>query len=145
VREGDSLTPQNLDAWKAAQEAIKDIPSHPNQPPESALPVPPAHLDATPTMARGSSFAREAGPKEFGGNIGYGVQQQGASSGSVSGQAGPGAAKGPLDLTGVRREIDQVDAANVPLPLPDGEGMDRSGAVESKGKGKATDDPLGPL
>lgn len=44
-------------------------------------------------------------------------------------------------MGGLRNEIDQVDAANVPLPLPDGSGM-----VEGKGKGKvAAEDPLGPL
>jgi len=136
---------QNLDAWKAAQEAIKDIPPHPNQPPESALPVPPAHLDATPTMARGASFARGAAPTEYGGNVGYGQQLHDASGGSSIGQAGSGSGKGPLDLTGVRKEIDQVDAANVPLPLPEGEGMEASVVADLKGKGKARDDPLGPL
>jgi hypothetical protein len=134
---------QNLDAWKAAQEAIKDIPPHPNQPPESALPVPPAHIDATPTMARGSSFAR--GPTEYRADVAYGQQIHEGSSATSPGQGGSGAGKEPLDLTGVRGEIDRVDAANVPLPLPDGEGMEASEAAEGKGKGKAREDPLGPL
>jgi hypothetical protein len=45
-----------------------------------------------------------------------------------------------MGMAGLRREIDQVDAANVPLPLPKGDGLEGS-----KGKGKDRSDPLGPL
>lgn len=47
-------------------------------------------------------------------------------------------------MDAMRREIDQVDAANVPLPLAEAEGMSES-PTSGKGKGKERGDPLGLL
>ncbi|WVW82294.1 hypothetical protein I302_104300 [Kwoniella bestiolae CBS 10118] len=106
---------QNLEAWQAAQAAIKEIDSHPNQPPVQAQP---AQQDTL------------GGPSE--------------QSGSASGTMGMG---------NMRAEIDRVEAANKPLPLPErdevdtpfGEDEDEGGKGKGKGKGKENESPLGPL
>jgi hypothetical protein len=48
-----------------------------------------------------------------------------------------------MGLDGLRSEIERVDAANKPLPLPDLEHGD--GQAKGKGKGKESVEPLGPL
>ncbi|ORY32304.1 hypothetical protein BCR39DRAFT_523841 [Naematelia encephala] len=50
--------------------------------------------------------------------------------------------EGSMRMGGLRAEIDQVEAANMPLPLSEG---DELGTDVSKGKGKADDSPFGPL
>ena len=90
--------------WRTAQQAIREIESHPNQPPLQARPTPIAHVEITP------SSAEEEG----------------------------------LKMDAMRNEIEQVEAANIPLPLAEGDGMSDS-VTSGKGKGKARDDPLGPL
>ncbi|GFZ43511.1 Sorting nexin-41 [Saitozyma sp. JCM 24511] len=110
----------NLEHWQAAQAAIRDIPPHPNQPPPPALPVPTVTLDEPSAGPSGASGA------------------SGASGRSES--AGTG-----MNLGGLRSEIERVEAANKPLPLPE---HDRAlDEEEGKGKGKEReeDNPLGPL
>ena len=49
-------------------------------------------------------------------------------------------------MDAMRREIEQVDAANVPLPLQEGDGLlENNNSAKDKGKGKERADPLGPL
>jgi hypothetical protein len=92
--------------WRAAQEAIREVEPHPNQPPLQARPQSVAHLEITP------SSAIEEG----------------------------------LKMDAMRREIEQVDAANVPLPLQAGDGLSESAnPVKGKDKGKERANPLGPL
>ncbi|KAK8865924.1 sorting nexin-41 [Kwoniella newhampshirensis] len=83
---------QNLEAWQAAQTAIREIDSHPNKPPASALPAGPSTLDEG------------------------------------------------MSLEGMRAEIDRVEAANVPLPVPGG---DEGLVVVAKGKGKGKEEGQG--
>jgi hypothetical protein len=95
---------QNLEAWKVAQEAIKNIEPHPNQPPQSAQPASPAHLELdTPTSSA------------------HTVQPTSASD-----------TKQAMDLSGLRGEINQIDAANVPLPLPEGDGIEGKGKGKAR-------------
>ncbi|WWC86255.1 uncharacterized protein L201_001128 [Kwoniella dendrophila CBS 6074] len=114
---------QNLEAWQAAQAAIREIDSHPNQPPKEAQPA----------------------------------QQDTLSGPSTS------ASSNPINLGNMRAEIERLEAANKPLPLPERDEQDtpfgehndddddddvNEQGVESKGKGKTVDvqdNPLGPL
>ncbi|WRT64141.1 uncharacterized protein IL334_001070 [Kwoniella shivajii] len=112
---------QNLEAWQAAQAAIREVDSHPNQPPSQAQP---------------SQQDTLGGP--------------GQSSGSSS----------SMGMGGMRAEIERVEAANKPLPLPERDeeespfneqGNDPSTDTTSGGKGKGkgkvdkAESPLGPL
>ncbi|WVR05886.1 sorting nexin-41 [Kwoniella sp. DSM 27419] len=112
---------QNLEAWQAAQAAIKEIDSHPNQPPAGAQPAQPETLNPPPPMSANPSSA------------GKSARQQ-VSSGSSPG--------GPLSMGGMRAEIDQVEAANKPLPLPEREEIDSIKAGKSVVRG---DDPTSPF
>jgi len=112
---------QNLEAWQAAQAAIRDIEPHPNQPPSSA-----AHPEPAKLFDHSGHLPPDAEP---------------ASPTSAT-TARPGAEDSPLDLGGLRYEIDRVEAANVPLPLPQDD-HDTDGAGGSSGGGFTS--PLGPL
>jgi hypothetical protein len=111
---------QNLEAWQAAQAAIRDIEPHPNQPPSSAAHPAPAKLF----------------------DHGHLSPEAGSASPTSATTARPDAEDSPLDLTGLRHEIDRVEAANVPLPLPqDDHETDQAGSSS----GGAFTSPLGPL
>ncbi|OCF42297.1 sorting nexin-41 [Kwoniella heveanensis CBS 569] len=89
---------QNLEAWQAAQAAIREIDDHPNQPPPPAQPVQPESLSLPPSASTASASASGSG-------AGYGL--------------GHGIGSGSMSMGGMRAEIEQVEAANKPLPLPD--------------------------
>lgn len=114
------LTMQNLEAWQAAKAAIRDIEPHPNQPPASA-----AHIEPTKLFD----------------------QSQHPQSGSAAPPTGssttrPAESDSPFHLGGLRGEIDRVEAANIPLPLPKDDASLGGGDKDSKG---GMTSPLGPL
>ncbi|OCF73806.1 sorting nexin-41 [Kwoniella mangroviensis CBS 8886] len=106
---------QNLEAWQAAQAAIREIDNHPNQPPAQAQPA----------------------------------QQDTLGEPSASEQT----TSGTMGMGNMRSEIERVEAANKPLPLPERDEVDtpfdENGEEENKGKGKEKakekEGPLGPL
>ena len=108
---------KNLEAWQAAQAAIREIEPHPNQPPPPAQPPVPAKLD----------------------------ERSEEPSGGGSGQIGARGEDGGVGMESLREQIDRVEASNKPLPLPEGQGMVEGNAVEGRGKDQSDDDPLGPL
>jgi hypothetical protein len=121
---GDSshskLTCQNLEAWQAAQAAIRDIEPHPNQPPSSA-----AHTEPTKLFDQSQHSPTDA-------------EHVSPSSASTSRQS---TSESPFQLGGLRDEIDRVEAANIPLPLPKDDMRESAG--QSSGGG--FESPLGPL
>ncbi|WWC58736.1 sorting nexin-41 [Kwoniella dejecticola CBS 10117] len=110
---------QNLEAWQAAQAAIREVDSHPNQPPTSAQPA------VQDTLG---------GPSNLPGS---------ASSNTMT-----------MKMGDMRAEIDRIEAANKPLPLPErdedtpfgenNENDNEEDGTPTKGKGKQAG-PLGPL
>jgi len=112
---------QNLEAWQAAQAAIRDIEPHPNQPPASA-----AHPQPAKLFDQSQRLPSPVGPSS-------------PSSASTSRPNGSDS----MFLGRIRDEIDQVEAANVPLPLPqDNHDHDQAQEESSGGNGFS---PLGPL
>ena len=110
---------QNLETWQAAKAAVQSIEPHPNQPPKSAEPPEPVHISQMGDDGVYSDSKAGTGAEGERGDMGMGIGE-------------------------LRAEIDLIDAANVPLPLPE---EDIQGAKD-KGKGKeraSVNDPLGPL
>lgn len=110
---------QNLEAWQAAQAAIRDIEAHPNQPPvgEADAPALPPKLDTQ----LASMPSDPVYPNQHADSASASTTQHEAHEGLPS----PPAASPPADLesrmgmTSMQREIDRIEAANKPLPLPD--------------------------
>lgn len=142
VQAGEQVTPkaldggtpaddQNLEAWQAAQASIREIESHPNQPPPEATPVPPPKIEFDPATAP---------PTEMPGQSS--LQSPYSDTNGINGKDGRGGST--FSVGGLRGEIDRIEAANVPLPLPESDTV----GEEAKGKGKSKDgfeSPLGPL
>jgi hypothetical protein len=106
-----------LEAWQAAQAAIKDITPHPNQPPSSA-----AHTEPAKLFDQSQRPFDEATPP---------------ASASTTRQD---SSDSPFQTGGLREEIERVEAANIPLPLA----TDDTGAESESSKDGMTS-PLGPL
>ncbi|WVQ97451.1 hypothetical protein IAU59_004564 [Kwoniella sp. CBS 9459] len=95
---------QNLEAWQAAQAAIREIDVHPNQIPQPAQPIQPESLSLPASASAPSASASGSGS-----GSGYGHREN----------IGSGSGSGSMSMGGMRAEIEQVEAANKPLPLPD--------------------------
>jgi hypothetical protein len=53
--------------------------------------------------------------------------------------------EGAFGVGGLRGELDRLEAANVPLPLAEGDSTATLKAGEEGGKGRGVESPLGPL
>ncbi|WVQ85608.1 sorting nexin-41 [Cryptococcus sp. DSM 104549] len=103
---------QNLEAWQAAQAAIREIDPHPNQPPTA------------PDSAHANPSAQQAGPSEL--------------------PSPKEAAK--MGMGGMREEIERMEAADRPLPVPERDELVREDeGTQGKGKGRASEEAVGPL
>lgn len=119
---------QNLEAWQAAQAAIRDIDPHPNQPPASA-----AHTQVT------KLFDQSQAPPDP-----YSTSSSPAPAPAPS-QSQPPSATSPLHMGGLRDEIDRVEAANIPLPLPTDDPSPNVGEATARSTEQGVSSPLGPL
>lgn len=166
---------QNLEAWQAAAAAVREVEPHPNQAPAEEAPTVPIKPDL---HTRATSFGTRQHHQPFDSSSSQHSQSQGdggyaASSGYPrmsemdAAPSGLGGLGGSLHMGGLREELERVDAANKPLPLPVNEtdlddeplGSRRFKAAEKSRVGEVAkdgqdggdsgsqviDNPLGPL
>ena len=85
---------QNLEAWQAAQAAIREVEPHPSHPPAPEQPELPPKIEINSPV---------------------------------------------MNMGGLQAEVDRLEAANKPLPLPEGEGIKEPDSAEPVAN------PSGPL